>query len=217
MSFFLLVASNEIKQQLRRKALWVGVCAVFGVVILTSLISYSGTPDSTQYTLIRLSKDAASITGGYLILAIIPLCSNRILQEDDNGCLDILFTTTMRRRQYYFGKIIANLFLFSVIGLCLMILGIFLYATQCTIAWRSNFVPFFLLDYGMGVALIGTIAVISSLSFSEIFRNKIVSIVLSVLYFLPINLPGLGSFYGYFSYYGYFRRYAEGSSWPGFI
>jgi ABC-type transport system involved in cytochrome c biogenesis permease component len=195
MNKVMTVALNEIKQQIRRKAIWAGMF----VFLLLSVFTFGARSGSD---LIYVFYIIGGQVGWFIYYVILVLCADRILSDKKSNCFQIICTTTLKKSQYYIGRTLGNLILFGVISFIFYVITNIVFQlenhTPLLMPFDKNFVFYFFVHYFCGVFLFVLAAVLYSTSFTIIFKNAITSIVVCVIYSLTYLFFGSMNLYEYY-------------------
>lgn len=201
------VAKNEMRQQIRRKANWVGF------LFLSSLLAYISIPPTPEHVNVGVCNDIAvecfigGSVGGLMFLVVAVLCAGRLCNKNDDY-YEILASTPLAKHQFYAGKILGNTFLYSSISFIMMLVFVPAYYINHTIDSNGlSAIPYFLLHFTFNCFIRILVGVTLLAMLDMLFHNGIVSSIFGLLYFL-ITKP-VPNFIGYylliFNSYSYFN------------
>ncbi|HEX2939162.1 MAG TPA: hypothetical protein VHO66_09635 [Ruminiclostridium sp.] len=178
MSLVFSVAKNEIRQQTRRIAVWVGLALVAAIAAQQTIVS----KDLIDYNDIGCFFGISGSIGGYIFYVVSVLCAGRLCNKKDNY-FDILASTRLTTRQFYAGKVLGNVLLFCSFCFVLMLLLLPINFIKHSVV-SSGFmaVPYFLIHYFFRCAMFILISIAFLAMFDILFKNPIISSILTLMY-----------------------------------
>jgi ABC-type transport system involved in multi-copper enzyme maturation permease subunit len=199
----LVVANNELKQQLKRKAIYITFLIitllvtldVFPLMYSKELIIKSADFSVYQRLCFRVS-DGASL---FYYLIIVILVSSRIVYDKKVECMDIIMALPISKFQYIVGKILGNIILFSGLSFCTMSISLLANALFNPVAIKPIYIIFY---YIVDIELTIIFATIIVTAISILTKNPKISSFICIGYLAFSILTNSKSVAAYFTIFG---------------